>query len=493
MRPAAVLVVATYPLEPERDEMETMGQAAIDLLADFVEGLPNSPASNTAKADDLASELLDPPPESPGELQPLLEQFREAASRAVETAGPGYMGYIPGGGLFSSALGELLARGFNRYTALPSFAPALVALEDSTLQWFCREFGLPSTAAGQITTGGSMATLTAIVAARDHRLGEDFHDGTIYVTPHTHMSVAKAARVAGFPAARLRTVPTDPNLRMDPAAAAEIIARDRAAGLRPFLLVGTAGSTDTGTVDPLADLATLARREDLWLHVDGAYGGFFQLTPRGRARLAGIEAADSLVLDPHKGLFLAYGTGVLLVRDRSILEAAFASGGHYLQDASGEASLPSYANFGPELTRDFRGLRLWLPLHLHGIAAFRAALDEKLDLAAHVYEELTADHRLEVPWEPESSVVAFRLRSDGRDGGRSQDDEDQRNQRLLERILAPNRVFLSSTRIHERFTIRLCVLAHRTHRDRIDEAIDIIRTAIPDDTGWQPPPTFWGG
>lgn len=484
----------SYPLEPERAEMEAMGQAALDLLIGFIERLSEAPAVGTAKADDdLIAGLLQPPPETAGELGPLLARFEEAAGCAIETAGPGFLGYIPGGGLYTSALAELLARGFNRYTAISSFAPALVALEESTLQWLCQEFGLPSTAAGEITTGGSMATLTAVLTARHDRLGEDFLDGTVYVTAHTHQCVAKAARVAGLPARRVRIVPNDADLRMDTEALATLIAQDRAAGLRPFLMVATAGTTNTGAIDPLPELAELARQEGLWFHVDGAYGGFFHLTERGRARLAGVETADSLVLDPHKGLFLPYGTAVLLVRDRSTLQAAFGTGtsSPYLQDVddSPGASLPTFADLGPDLTREFRGLRLWLPLHLHGIGAFRAALDEKLDLAEHAYRHLAADTRLEVPWKPELSTVAFRLRgavgsgrNGGGDGGGRGDQaaEHERNQRFLESILAANRVLLSSTRIDGRFTVRLSVLSHRTHREHIDEALDIIRSAADD-------------
>lgn len=478
---------ASHPLEPDRAEMEVMGRAALDLLVDFIDGLTDAPAVGTAKPDDLIAELLQSPPESPGELGPLLARFEEAAGCAIETAGPGFLGYIPGGGLFTSALAELLARGFNRYTAIPSFAPALVALEESTLRWLCQEFGLPSTAAGEITTGGSMATLTAVLAARDDRLGEDFLNGTIYVTAHTHQCVAKAARVAGLPSRRVRTVPNDVDLRMDPAAAASLIAQDRADGLRPFLMVATAGTTNTGAIDPLPELAELSQREGLWFHVDGAYGGFFQLTERGRARLAGVETADSLVLDPHKGLFLPYGTAVLLARDRSTLQAAFGTGtsSPYLQDVDESlgASLPTFADLGPDLTREFRGLRLWLPLHLHGLGAFRAALDEKLDLAEHAYRQLAADPRLEVPWKPELSTVAFRLPGSGSDrgpGGGGDHADDERNHRFLERILAANRVLLSSTRIDGWFTIRLSVLSHRTHRKHIDEALAIIRSAASD-------------
>jgi aromatic-L-amino-acid decarboxylase len=459
-----------YPLEPDRRAMEEMGQRAVELVADFVDGLPAAPAAAVGDVGPRLAGYLEPPPEEPGELGDLLERFREAAAAAVETAGPRYMAYVGGGGLFTSALAEMVARAFNRYTTLSSFAPALVALEESVLRWLCRQFRLPETAGGVTTTGGSLATLVAVVAARHDRLGDDFAAGTLYVTAHTHRCVAKAARLAGLPPAAVRTVPTTPDLRMDPEAAAAMIARDRARGLRPFLLVASAGTTSTGAVDPIGELARLARSEGLWNHVDAAYGGFFQLTERGRARFAGIEHADTVVLDPHKGLFLPHGTGILLVRNPAAVRAAHAVDGAYLQDLDADRPLPDYAELGPELTRDYRGLRVWLPLHLHGVGAFRRALDEKLDLAAWAYRELSADPALELPWEPDLSIVAFRLRGD--------DSNDADNQGLLERIHASGRLYLSSTRIDGRRLLRLCVISHRTHRPDMEDAVRIVRAAV---------------
>jgi aromatic-L-amino-acid decarboxylase len=257
---------------------------------------------------------------------------------------------------------------------------------------------------------------------------------------------------------------------MDPEAAAQMIARDRARGLRPFLLVASAGTTSTGAVDPIGELARLARSEGLWNHVEAAYGGFFQLTERGRARFTGIEHADSVVLDPHKGLFLPHGTGILLVRNPAAVRAAHAVDGAYLQDVDGDQPLPDYAELGPELTRDYRGLRIWLPLHLHGIGAFRQALDEKLDLAAWAYRELGADPALELPWEPGLSIVPFRLRGD--------ESTDADNQGLLDRIHATGRLYLSSTRIDGRQLLRLCVISHRTHRPDVEDAVRIVRAAV---------------
>lgn len=347
-----------YPLEPDRDEMLAMGRQTVETVADFVEGLPKALADGGGLSDALQTELLAPPGEAPKPLGGLLDQWRTAAAHAVETAGPSYLAYIPGGGLFTAALAELLAQGFNRYTGVSGLAPGPVALEHGVLRWMCDVFGLPAGSGGITTTGGSLATLAALVAAREDRLGDEFSDGTLYVTAHTHGCVAKAARIAGFRAERIRTVPTTAERRMDWSAAERMIAADRAAGLRPFALVGTAGTTDTGTTDDLPELGGLARREGLWFHVDGAYGGFFQLTERGRQRLTGIETADSIVLDPHKGMFLPYGTGVLLTRDVATLRAPFASRGQYLQDLDEDGGLPDFADLSPELTRDFRGLRL---------------------------------------------------------------------------------------------------------------------------------------
>lgn len=220
-------------------------------------------------------------------------------------------------------------------------------------------------------------------------------------------------------------------------------------------------------------MADLARAEGLWLHADGAYGGTFQLTERGRALLTGIDRADSITLDPHKGMFLPYGTGTLLVREGAHLRAAHHVGADYLQDIAAEERIPSFSEYSPELSRNFRGLRLWLPVKLHGMAAFREALDEKLDLARYLHDELRATPGFELPWEPQLTVVAFRYRP-------RTADADKFNARLLERINSSQRVVMSSTRLRGQFFIRACILSHRTHRDRVKEAVHIVRAAAHD-------------
>jgi aromatic-L-amino-acid decarboxylase len=456
------------PFDPPLDEMRAMGDAVVEVLSRFVDDRYTARTSDFADVEPLLASLAGPPPAGPGAFADLLATVLEAAGKGFDPANPGFVGYIPGGGLYAAALGDFIACVVNRYTGVSAPAPALVQLESSVLRWLCDGFGLPASAQGVLTPGGSMSTLSAVVAARAFRLGDDLRGATMYVSAEVHHCVAKAARIAGLPDDCVRVVATDDALRLDVGALRAAVADDRAAGRRPFLVVGSAGTINTGVVDPLPAIADVAAAEDLWFHVDAAYGGFFQLTSRGRPALAGIERADTITLDPHKGLFLPYGTGCLLARDGALLRAAHDVHADYLPPQSADPGLPDFSSYTPELTRDFRGLRLWLPLHLHGLDAFVAALDEKLNLAQLLHRELSALPQLEVPWSPDLSLVVFRPR-DGSD-----DDAAQ----LLDRLNGTGRLWLSSAPIRGRVFLRMCVLSHRSRPARIHEAIDLIRTAV---------------
>ncbi|MBM7790857.1 pyridoxal phosphate-dependent decarboxylase family protein [Tenggerimyces flavus] len=450
------------PLDLTGDELRAALATATDYVADFVDRLPNAPVLD----DHGLTELLDDPalrrepPEYGRPLDELLRLVDRAAAKGINSASPGALAYTPGGGLVSAAIADLVANAINRYTGQAAPAPALVAMELDVLSWLRDLFSFPASTAGVLTTGGSMATLSAVITARAAMLPANFLNGTLYVTSQTHHATAKAAKLAGFPDQAVRMVPVDSELRMDPFALQEAIQRDREAGMVPFFVTASAGTTNTGTIDPLPALADVASVNGLWLHVDAAYGGFFHLTSRGRQRMDGIERADSLALDPHKSMFLPFGTGCLLVREGSSLASA-----HYLADLRG-ASLPDFSDYGPELTREFRGLRMWLPLHLHGVGAFRAALDEKLDLAEYVYKSLSSMPSLSVQQVPDLSVIVFKCRT------------AVETKALLDRVNASGRVALSSTRIHGELVARMCVLSFRTGKARVDEALELIREQV---------------
>ena len=266
----------------------------------------------------------------------------------------------------------------------------------------------------------------------------------------------------------IQRVPMDAGWRMQPSALDAMVRSDLAAGLIPWLVVGSGGTTDTGAVDPLSELAEVAAEHGLWFHCDAAYGGFFLLTEYGRVKLSGIERSDSTVLDPHKGLFMPFGSGALLVRDESRLASAMSATASYMQDARGADAAWSPADYSPELTRPFRGLRMWLPLRLFGLRPFRAALDEKLLLARYFHEELGKVPGFELGPAPDLSVVTYRYRP-------SHGDPDAFNRALLRSVHDDGRVFVSSTVLDGRYTLRLAVLHFRSHLDEVDYLLELLR------------------
>lgn len=461
-------------LEPDRETLARWVDAAFSRVADHLASLGDAPAGY---------DVENPPPTPPGlgdelpeegtELDALLDVFFDAAlPPSFNTAGPGYLAYIPGGGLPQSALASFIAEVTNRFVGVWLAAPLVVQIELDVIRWLRDIVGFPRASRGLLTTGGSMANFTAIVTARTELLGEDFASGVLYASDQVHHSVLKAARVAGIPELGVVSIPTDERLRMNADDVAEAIARDREAGRRPFMCVASAGTTNTGAVDDLEGIVRVCRDAGVWCHVDAAYGGFFAMTAGGRRTLAGMEAADSVTLDPHKGLFVPYGTGALIVRDGEALHRTHSLDADYLPALGTEGDFRmDFCEHSLELSRGFRGLGVWLPLKMHGAAPFRRNLDEKLRLAAWAAAELEGIAGIEVTHPPQLSIVAFRLR-----GGGDAEATNALNRELLRRILARGRVWLTPTIVRGDFVIRICVLSFRTHRDRMAECLDIIRT-----------------
>jgi glutamate/tyrosine decarboxylase-like PLP-dependent enzyme len=342
-------------------------------------------------------------------------------------------------------------------------------MERSLVRWMAGLVGYPETAGGDLTSGASIANLEGIVTARD-AVGISSGDvprSVVYRTSQTHHCVDKALRIAGLAELVVREVALDDHRRMRPDALEAAVKADVAAGLCPWLVVATAGTTDTGAVDPLSAIADIADAHGLWLQVDAAYGGFFILTDPGRRILAGIERSRTVIMDPHKGLFLPFGSGALIVRDERQLAEAHRYSASYLHDAQESRGVFSPSDLSLELTRPFRGPRLWLPLKLFGLAPFRAALEEKLLLARYFHGRLAEMDGWVVGPEPDLSVVTYRyvpLRGDA----------DDFNRRLLKAVCADGSAVISATEIDGAYTLRLAILHYRSHLDEVDRLLEIL-------------------
>lgn len=455
-QPHAPADIADLEIAPE--QMTAMGEAVVARAVAHIAALRAQPARGDMDASALCRALREPAPEHGVALTPLLDQlFDELIPRSFGTPSPGYLAYIPGGGVYPAALADFIADAANRYTGVWQASPALVQLESNVIEWLRDWMCFPETATGLLTTGGSMATFNAILCARERLLGTDLRSGTLYTSTQGHHCIEKSAKLAGIFHDRVRLIPCDGEFRMRVDALAEAIAADRAAGLRPFFVASSAGTTNTGAVDPLDDVADLCAREGLWHHVDGAYGAFFHAVPELRPLLRGLPRADSLTLDPHKGMFLPYGTGALLVRDASALRAVHAATAGYLPPQQDDFYDPS--QYGPELSRGFPGLRVWLAIKLFGAVRYRAAIAEKRALAVWGAEAIAKIPGVVMDAWPQLSLFAFHLE------GAQLATQEQRNRAtadLMERVTRRGRVMLTGCTVDGRHLARVCVLSFRT-------------------------------
>ncbi|MGB8716234.1 MAG: aminotransferase class V-fold PLP-dependent enzyme [Rhodanobacteraceae bacterium] len=415
----------------------------------------------------LCRSLRERAPEQGAPLDTLLDPlFDEWIPRSFSTQAPGYMAYIPGGGVYPAALADFIADAVNRYTGVWQAAPALVQLEANALEWLRDWMQFPPQARGLFTTGGSMAIFNAIACAREKLLGADIRSGTLYVSSQAHHCIVKAAKLAGIARDRVRTIDVDEDFRLRVDALQQAIDEDRRAGLTPFMVFSSAGTTNTGAVDPIDAVADLAEREQIWHHVDGAYGGFFHMVPGLRPLLSGLPRADSLTLDPHKGLFMPYGTGALLVRDGEALRALHASSAGYLPDNQDEFYDP--AQYGPDLSRGFPGLRIWLTLKFFGAARYRAALAEKRELAVWAAGQVARIPGIVIDARPQLSLFAFHLQGANLDTLQAQ---NAATRALMERVTDRGQVMVTGAQVGERFLGRVCVLSFRTRRAQVETLV----------------------
>lgn len=405
------------------------------------------------------------------EFKALIDVYqKQVLPYGINPASGGHIGYIPGGGIYASALADYIADVSNEYAGMYFGSPGAVTIENECIEWTRKLFGFPERTIGNICSGGSIANLIALTAARDrHKVKEEkIGQAVIYMSEQVHHCIHKALRIIGLGDIMIRHIALDDRSRMIPEHLKAQIQKDKIAGFTPFLIVASAGTTDTGAIDPMDDIADIAEREQMWFHVDGAYGGFFILVDEKKSLFKGIERADSLVVDPHKSLFLPYGTGIVLVKDLEAVMHSHHYVANYMQDAYDESLPINPADVSPELTKHFRGLRLWFPLKMYGYEVFADGLREKLLLTVYFRQRLE-EIGFKLGPKPDLSVSYFWF---------PHKDEDAFNRRLLHHIHRDGRVFLSSSIIQGRFVIRMAILAFRTKRKTIDVAMNMITKAL---------------
>ncbi len=458
-------------LQPDAAKRKKLLEPVYNYSDDFLTRISSSTAYQHKKPENDQI-LFDPLGEEGTDIHQILSLLQTSIdSGGLNPASGNHYGYIPGGGLYTSALGDYLAAVSNRYAGVYASSPGAVNLEKRLCNWMAELIGFPSeTSGGYLASGGSIANLTAIVAARDNAEIEEgqIKKSVVYLTDQSHHCIDKALAIAGLSSCVIRRVPMDKKFRMIPDKLDEAISVDLEQGLNPWLVVASAGTTDTGAIDPLAAIAGITEKYRLWYHVDAAYGGFFMLSDNIRQKMNGIDKADSVVLDPHKGLFLPYGIGALVVKDVRNLRDSFYFTASYMQDTAEGLQNYSPAEISPELSKHFRGLRMWLPLKLHGIKAFRAAIEEKMLLAQYAWRLFKDTEGFEVGPKPELSIFTFRYISGA-------DNPDEFNRQLHKNLLEDGKIFLSTTQLNGNFVFRFAVLSVRTHKKEIEKAVYIIK------------------
>ena len=444
------------PLSLPPDELRRLGYHVVDRIVEHVERLdelaPMRPVDPDWSRDSVA-----PCPDAPTDpFEAVDALFEEILPRGQRAAHPRFFARIGSPSNPVSPLADFAAAGANAFAASWAGGSGPSAVELAVIDWIRAWMGLPDAAEGVLVSGGSVGNLTAMAAAAHSRVGANRSRATAYTSEHAHASVGRAWRVLGFDPAHLRVLRADAAGRLVAAAVDNAVGADRDQGLEPFCVVATAGTTSTGAVDELAELAALCGRKRMWLHVDGAYGAPARLCERGRAALAGVELADSLVLDAHKWLFQPYEVGCVLVRHAGVLEDAFALEGAYLRDTLSRGV--DFRNRGLQLSRGSRALKLWLSLRVFGLDSFRDAIAHGIALAEHAEAVLRSRDGWEVVSPAQLGIICFRRVA----GGAGADDIDRLNDELVRRAVVDGYAAPSSTVLDGRTAIRLCTINPRT-------------------------------
>lgn len=461
------------PLQLSHDEMHALGAKALDLVIRHFETNRANPVAVTIPRAQTERMLRTPLPETPtpvGELVDILA--RDVFPNALKSDHPRFYSFVPSPTNFVSVVGDLLISGHNLFAGHWMAASAAGQIEINVIDWLNELVGYPKEAGGILVSGGSMANLSAVATAREAKLGGPNDKAVVYCSDQTHSSMAKGLRILGFRAEQKRTIPTDDGFRLSVRALETAIAEDRAAGRTPFCVVANGGTTNTGAIDPLGPLADVCAREEMWLHVDGAYGAAAVITKRGCAALAGLERADSITLDPHKWLFQPYELGCLLVRDAAVLRKAFRvedeDHADYLEDVTRHVQHDvNFYECGVQLTRSFKALKLWLSMRAFGLAEFRRGIEIGFEMADHAERTLRAAGTWEIVTPSQMGIVTFRWRDDSKTAAHI----DAITRATVDLMREDGYALVMSTALRGRPVLRLCPINPGTNAAEIDETI----------------------
>jgi aromatic-L-amino-acid decarboxylase len=455
------------PLGLSAEQMRDLGYRTVDMLVEQLSDR-SAPALRRCAPGDLRARLGGGPPPTARPWDELMGQVKDDVLGFISRLDhPAYFAFIPACSTFPGALGDLITAAMSIDASLWMSAAGPSQLELTVLDWFKEWIGYPAEAAGVLVSGGSAANLTALACARESLLGPMTDRVVAYASDQSHSSVARAARVMGFRPDQVRVLPTDAQHRIRLDALVGAIEADLEAGLQPLVVAANAGATNTGAVDPLPELAEICHERGMWLHVDGAYGGFAALTERGRRSLAGIELADSVTLDPHKWLYQPIECGCVLVRDGRLLSQAFTIDPDYLADRLSEEV--NFSDLGLQLTRASHALKIWLSMSYFGTGAFAAAIDRSLDLALLAEQHVRETPALELLSPATLGIICLRRSFEG---VVEEEEIAALNAELVSAFEQSGRGLVSSTRLHGKYAIRMCVMNHTTGPDDVRATLD---------------------
>ncbi|MEV1048229.1 pyridoxal-dependent decarboxylase [Streptomyces sp. NPDC049916] len=459
------------------DVMRAAGHRAIDLIVERLHTVAQHPPHAVTDPANLAGLIGEPLPEEGGDLTELIEWLsREILPLGIRFDHPRCLAFVPTTGNYPATLADLLTSAHLSVPGAWFVGAGPTGIELAALSWLCDLLGLPAGWGGLFVSGGSVANITALAAARDHHLDGDLTGARLYCSTQAHPSIARAVHLLGFGRDQLVALPPDSGNRLDPHRLARRIDRDLAEGQRPFAVIGTLGTTSTGALDPLPELAGLCRDHGLWLHVDGAHGAAYAATERGRPLRACLQRADSLTVDPHKWLFQPYEAGCVLLRDPALLKNTFRMDRHFLdsgylhpaQPRGGQINLDDY---GPQQSRGLRALKLWLSLKTFGAAAFRRAIDHGVDLAEYAAARIAAHPCLRLETPPSLGILTFTCRpATALDAAST----DQLQRAVSQGVCADGRAMVLTTRVHGRVVLRLCTINPASTRPDIDTTLDLV-------------------